>query len=378
MIRKGWTFLTTALLVAGLAACEGPEGPAGPQGPAGPAGPTGTTGPAGPAGPAGQDANENCTQCHVADATLYVKQIQYAVSTHRTGGNFERATTSCAVCHTHQGFLERIESNAYATAEDISDPAPINCRTCHMIHSTYTAADYGLTATAPVTLYNPDVMTGEEETFDYGAAAGNLCARCHQARQSTPVPVIGGDPVEITSSRYGVHHGPQGTVIAGTGAFEFAGSATINGGPNTHGDATENTKLCATCHMGEAFGEQAGGHTWKMTYDYHGSEVDNVAGCNTCHSGFEDFTAFGDVPATVQAMLLELEQMLVDQGIKVTMSTDYTIHGLNVYANSGTFSADLAAAFRNWQLFAEDRSLGLHNPPYVKAVLTNTLEAITP
>jgi hypothetical protein len=314
----------------------------------------------------------------VADATLYVKQVQYAVSTHRTGGNFERATTSCAVCHTHQGFLERIESNAYATAENISDPAPINCRTCHVIHSTYTAADYALTATAPVTLYNADYVTGEEVTVDYGAMAGNLCARCHQARRLSPVPVVGGDDVTITSSRYGVHHGPQGQVIAGVGAFEFAGSATIAGGPNAHGDPAENEKLCATCHMGEAFGEQAGGHTWKMTYEYHGHEVDNVAGCNTCHSGFEDFHGFGDTPATVEALLVELETLLFNAGIKVAMSTDYTIHGLSVYAVPGTYSADLAAAFANWQLFAEDRSLGLHNPPYVKGVLTNTIAAITP
>ena len=31
----------------------------------------------------------------------------------------------------------------------------------------------------------------------------------------------------------------------------------------------------------------------------------------------------------------------------------------------------------NWQLFAEDRSLGLHNPAYAKAVLTNTIEALS-
>jgi hypothetical protein len=310
--------------------------------------------------------------------SMFAKQVQYAVSTHRTGGNFERATTSCATCHTHQGFLERIESNAYGTAENVSDPAPINCRTCHMIHSTYTEADYGLTATAPVTLYNAHYATGAETTVDFGAMAGNLCARCHQARRLSPVPVLDGADVEITSSRYGVHHGPQAQVVGGTGAFEFTGSKTISGGPNSHGNVSFNEGMCATCHMGEAFGEQAGGHTWKMTYEYHGHEVDNVAGCNTCHSDFEDFTEFGDTPATVLALLIELEQMLVDAGIKVAMSEDYTIHGISPYAVKGTYGANLAAAFTNWQLFAEDRSLGLHNPPYVKAVLQNSIEAISP
>ena len=59
------------------------------------------------------------------------------------------------------------------------------------------------------------------------------------------------------------------------------------------------------------------------------------------------------------------------------MNKDYTIHELSPYAVPGTYSANLAAAFANWQLFAEDRSLGLHNPAYVRAVLTNTLEAIS-
>ena len=130
--------------------------------------------------------------------------------------------------------------------------------------------------------------------------------------------------------------------------------------------------------MGEAFGEQAGGHTWKMTYFYHGGDVDNVAGCNTCHNNFADFNEFGDTPATVLQLLIDLETLLVNQGIKLEMSPGYTIHDLSPYAVAGTWSADLAAAFANWQLFAEDRSLGIHNPPYVKAVLQNSIEAITP
>ncbi len=309
---------------------------------------------------------------------LFVKQVQYAQSVHRLGGNFERSTTSCAPCHTHQGFLERVASNAYTTAADIPDPAPINCRTCHMIHDTYTSADYALTATAPVPLYNFDYVAGTETTVDYGAAAGNLCARCHQARKLSPVPVIDGADVTFTSSRYGVHHGPQAQVLGGTNAFEFTGTQTIGGGPMSHGNPSTNAKLCATCHMGAAFGEQAGGHTWKMTYGYHGSDVDNVAGCNStgCHTNFVDFTAFGDTPGTVLGLLSQLDTLLVNRGIKLEYSPGYTIHDLSPYAVAGTYPANLAAAFTNWQLFAEDRSLGLHNPAYVKAVLQNSIEAV--
>jgi hypothetical protein len=265
--------------------------------------------------------------------------------------------------------------------QDILDPAPINCRTCHEIHTTYTAADYALTATTPVTLIN----SGAE--VDFGAAAGNLCAQCHQGRALNPVPVIDGADVTLTSSRYGVHHGPQGQVIAGEDAFEFAGSQTITGGPNSHGPSTVNEGSCATCHMGQAFGEQAGGHTWKMTYEYHGADQENIAGCVGCHSTLTTFD-FRGIRTTVLGLLTDIETELVAQGIKAAMSADYTADGLDVYAVPNdtdpltpapeTWPANLAAAFANWQMFAEDRSLGVHNPVYALAVLTNTLEAITP
>jgi hypothetical protein len=266
-----------------------------------------------------------------------------------------------------------METGVPEATADVLDPAPINCRTCHQIHSTYTAADYAFTASGPVTFKNES-----HGTFDFGDAAGNLCAQCHQARGLSPMPVPGGDPVTFTSSRYGYHHGPQSTVLAGVGAVEFAGSKTITGGPTSHGNPAANTKLCATCHMGQAYGEQAGGHTWKMTYEYHGSERENTAGCETCHGDdFEGFDALGDTPGTVLALLEELEDELLRVGIKRANSVDYTLHGLSVYAFQNVeYPADVAGAFLNWQMFAEDRSLGLHNPKYAKAVLQNSIEVL--
>jgi hypothetical protein len=305
---------------------------------------------------------------------MFAKQVQYGNSVHATGVTFERGSasyflaTTCARCHTHQGFLEFQATGAVAAGFD--SPAPVNCRTCHQIHSTYTSADYALTVTDPVTL-----QVGGQ--VDFGAAAGNLCTSCHMALATSPVPVIDGDPVTPTSSRYGFHHGPQANVAAGIGAFEFTGSATVDGGPTSHGDLAANPDMCATCHMASAFGGQAGGHTWKMSYGLHGDMEQHVAGCNTCHNGFEDFSEFGDVPGEILDLLTQLEQRLVDIGIKREMSEDYTIHGLSVYVNENVeYPANVAAAFLNWDLFAEDRSLGLHNPSYARAVLTNTLEAI--
>ena len=358
-MRRSSALLVTALfLLPVLTACEGPTGPAGP---AGAAGSTGATGPAGPVGPAGQDANENCTQCHTNNTELFAKQIQYQASTHWLGGNFERAgSADCAGCHAHEGFMDRLaHGNADDASVGVDDPTPINCRTCHQIHTTYTSADYALTQTDPVTM-----MFGGG-TFDQGA--GNLCASCHQGRPISGAPVLGGAAVAV-GSRYGVHHGPQALVLSAQGAYEFTGSKTVPSSPNTHGKATLNADGCASCHMAAAYGAQSGGHTWKMAYDYHGTMEDNVAGCNVsgCHNGdIEDFD-YEDVQTDVEALLAGLAVQLKRIGI---MSAS----GGSV---SGTYPADVAAAFINWQMFEEDRSLGVHSPRYVVSVLTNTIEAM--
>ncbi|NJD20489.1 MAG: hypothetical protein FIA95_14560, partial [Gemmatimonadetes bacterium] len=209
-MRKGWSSIAAAIaLLAFAAACEGPTGPAGPAGPAGAAGAagaTGATGPVGPAGPAGkngQDVNQSCTQCHAGNTKLYAKQLQYENSQHGEGETFFENRASCAACHTHEGFLERIATGAQSASANVNNPTPVNCRTCHQIHKTFSSADYALTTTKPVALW---ATTGK--TVDFGASVGNLCAQCHQARVISPMPALGGPNVTVTSSRYGTHHGP--------------------------------------------------------------------------------------------------------------------------------------------------------------------------
>lgn len=351
MMRRKTTLLVAAVFLLPLmTACEGPQGPAGPTGVAGATGPQG---PAGPVGPTGQDANENCTQCHADNVTLFTKQVQYQQSTHRLGGNFERSTTDCAPCHTHQGFLERIATGAVTTAANVLDPAPINCRTCHKIHETYTSADYALTVSGP----NDMIMNPSQGPIDFGTI-GNLCTQCHQARALN----LSGDSVKITSQYWGWHHGPQGQILGGVGAIDFSGD--VEGGPSAHGLLTANPNTCGTCHMGQAFGEQAGGHTWKMTYDYHGHENDNIAGCVNCHTQLTDFDYIG-LQTLVEDLLDDLAVELRRIGVMQASPSHYPA--------TGTYPAAVAKAYANWQMIEEDRSKGVHNPPYVEAILTASI-----
>lgn len=228
MLRRSWSFLLVAALA--VTACEGPEGPTGPSGAAGPAGPAG---PAGAAGPAGQDANQTCTDCHVNDMTLYAKQQQFAQSDH----GFEyytRASGICVNCHTHQGFLARVTTgswneDAWDSDDFIVDAMPMNCRTCHQIHTTYTGADFAFNVQSPVAFY----IGGESR--DLGPAA-NLCASCHQQRplraRYGDLPAIDGGDVTILSGSWGPHYSMEGNLFAGFGFFDFSGEL---GGMSSHG-----------------------------------------------------------------------------------------------------------------------------------------------
>jgi hypothetical protein len=196
---------------------------------------------------------------------------------------------------------------------------------------------------------------------------GNLCSQCHQGRSLSPFPTIGGDAVVITSSRYGYHHGPQAQIVAGVGAFDFgnageAGLQPVASGPSAHGDPAANPEVCGRCHMGQAFGEQAGGHTWKMSYEYHGHIEDNVSVCIDCHKSIEDFDYVG-IQSWVETLLDDLATELMRIGV---MRSDH-------YATTGTWPADVAAAFVNWQMIEEDRSKGVHNPPYVVGILQSAI-----
>ncbi len=357
MRRKLPVILGTAFL-AFVVACEGP---AGPQGPAGANGTDGATGATGPQGAPGVSPVVNCQECHNSSTELLSRMIQYEHSVHYTGGNFARANEAdCAVCHSHEGFVERLALGTDTIPAGIANPTPPNCRTCHMIHTNYDSTDLHLRTVAPVTLLVND------STVDM-AGASNLCIQCHQPRKPDPMPVVGDTAhIFIPSTHYDMHHGPQGAVLAGTGAFVFPGS-TVFTGPSTHGDPAGDGG-CQTCHMATAYGDQAGGHTWNMTYTLHGQVDDNIAGCQTCHThaAITDFDVGGTQTETA-TLLDSLKVLLQARGI---LDADSTV------VDSAYFTSDLTAAYLNWSMISQDRSLGVHNPTYVTSVLQNTIQAV--
>ncbi|MGC9341743.1 MAG: hypothetical protein ACP5E3_03505 [Bacteroidales bacterium] len=311
----------------------------------------------GPAGVPGQDANETCIQCHNDETTVLAAMVQHSNSGHQTGSSFERNGTSCAPCHTHQGYLEILATGEQMTASDVSNPLPANCRTCHKIHENFDESDFELRNTSPVTLW----INSEE--VDLGT--GNQCVDCHQPRIPDPMPEMGGGNVTITSSRWGPHHGTQSSMLWGTAGYEVAGSESFNS-PGSHPHTSAG---CNTCHMAEPFGAFAGGHSFSMSYEYHGRETEHLAGCQGCHQNIEEFDLNG-ASSEVETLMADLWAIL--------LSNEYVDDesGL-VNASSSTplvIPSDHAGAILNYYMVIEDGSMGVHNPKYTKALLTNSIE----
>ncbi len=318
----------------------------------------GCEGPTGPHGADGVDQNENCTQCHVDDVLLTARLQQFAMSRHGPGV-YTRDSGICVNCHSHQGFLARVETGVWAEpTEPIENVASMNCRTCHQIHTTYTDQDFAFTRSGAVEF----AVAGE--TVDLGTA-GNLCAGCHQARPSGyEMPVIDGLPVTLTSSSFGPHYGGQGDMFAGIGLFDFNSSSGLGG---KHFHATDpRTNGCPTCHM--APGVYSGGHTWAMRDVREGRTSANLTGCETCHPGLDTFDR-NDVQTLVQALEDSLGTILINMG---AMTWDASRERYRAVTDNPV-PANIAAAIWNLQSVHYDKSKGIHNPPYIKGILEGTI-----
>ena len=129
----------------------------------------------------------------------------------------------------------------------------------------------------------------------------------------------------------------------------IGGAGDVEGSPGSHYNMIENT--CVGCHMGES-----GSHTFEP----------DVAACTACHADAEDFDING-TQTEIQELLDELEEGLVALGW-----LDEEGHPAVTQVPEAE-----AAALWNWIYIAhEDKSLGVHNPAYTRALIQAGLDAL--
>lgn len=325
------------------------EGPVGPQGPEGPQGPKGEQGEQGPAGDDGAGVNV-CIECHNSDQMTNI-QAQFTTSVHSAGAiavDYAGGRASCAPCHSHEQFVQTMQLGG--VLGDITNPSAWQCNTCHGLHEEFDGEGFALRTTDPVEAnWNP------EKTMDL-IGNSNLCATCHQSRRPEPNLDVPGETFEIENTHYGPHHGPQANVVLGEGFAEIPGEYSYpEAGSSFH---HQEGASCVGCHMGE-YG-MGGGHSW----------IPNLGACEDCHgTEMEDYN-YKNFQTEIAGLLEELRDMLIDRGV-VAGSEEEGFHPV-----VGEYPMLQAQAFFNWIGLEEDRSLGAHNPNYVKALLENTIAAL--
>jgi len=174
--------------------------------------------------------------------------------------------------------------------------------------------------------------------------------------------------------RAGVHHAPQYNILAGMDLFEFSGSMDY---PSSENHITaQAANGCVTCHMNDGFGDLTG-HSMAMTYEFHGpGNFHWSTSCTECHSAEDELEGkVEDVAGVVDPLLTSLYDLLVAADI---MYPEGDPEHNDFLMKPGVFSTALTAAHVNYNAIREDKSHGFHNPAYIEAVLTNTIEAVTP
>ena len=314
-------------------------------------GPMGTAGTNGTNGTNGVAGTVTCLACH---GTLLIDSIQgeFYASEHYKGAvavTTEGGNPSCARCHSSQGFIEFMTLGA--VIDSITKPAAWDCTTCHGLHTTFTYTDIALRTSTP-----PVPFVTANGTMDL-IGNSNLCATCHQTRTAEPNVVTPGAATVTLSSHFGPHHGPQSDVVYGKGFAQIAGTVAYPAaGSSTHLQKAS----CVGCHMAQ-FANMQGGH----------SLVPSLNACNNCHNATDTNYDHNGVQTEIKGDLATLQGLLVAKGLLIYTSST------NTYAiASGKFPMVQAQALFNYEGLTDDKSNGVHNPAYIRALLENSIQAL--
>ena len=362
--------------------------------------------------------NSGCTPCHTEEAFKYVVR-------NNIPSTFTLNTTTNKY------------SNAFTSIPSLT-LGNFRCQTCHdSIHTSYTINDFHpFTTTAPV----PMTMWKGTKTINLAQddSVSNLCVKCHQPRPLTKSSALSnGDVVDypslaanpagifydaavgnaapnsvIPSYRTHVHYGTAGAIFAGQGGVEFTGSQAYANSAHT------TVASCPECHMATVNG-RSGGHTFYASGNFIGC---NVTGCHALSPISASTTTLWTAPRNeIKALLNTLAAKINAAGGATPILhsdpnpdtnpwsglTTGSYEGyLNIYdpasnpagawrnPAAGSFTPAQAAvnnalpvfptlknatmgALVNFQLTLRDFSLGIHNYKYTKALIQNSIEALT-
>ena len=272
---------------------------------------------------------------------------------------------ACLQCHEGKVVEQRFGGSTVYVESGSATAMPIGCATCHNPHGSDSTAE----------LREP--ISTRDTT--------NLCIRCHQ-RNAVP----------DTANTRGPHS-PQGPTFLGRSGWLPPGFVWDSTEIPTHANPAANPRLCVTCHLDTLDVSGASGQlAWH--YTGHGfyaipcvdaAGVDSTDGCDVTVRSFAACTASGCHSSADAARAnfeaIEQEMAYLAGTLWTDVNGDGKIDsgdtGLLTRVPSTEFKRDAVitvaeGALFNVQLVGVDGSHGVHNPPYLRALLTATIQAV--
>ncbi len=318
--------------------------------------------------------SDQCFGCH--NGQMDAMQGEWANSVHASGANVDYtsrpAPFDCTKCHNQEGFIDQVSTGTVNPPYE--NAKGIGCFACHNPHET---GSFELRTVEAVTLPSGDI-------FDHGL--GNLCVQCHQARRTADTIT---DDFQITSSHWGPHHGNQSDVLQGVNGYENLPG--FSGAQSHHRSVVENA--CVGCHMANEQihdGYEVGGHSFNML-EPDGSSLAPTCLNASCHGGgsleFADPTTEHPFDFTLVTGAIDHDHDGIVEGYQTEMmgladslKTLLVVQGIldgDGHPVRGTYAdGRLAGAAWNYIVFEEDRSHGIHNFGYTRALLQASIDFV--
>ena len=281
-------------------------------------------------------------------------------------------TGTCLQCHEGKTVATRFgASNVYVEASSTT-PMQLGCTTCHAPHGSGNTHELRESITATDTT--------------------NLCIQCHK-RRSVP---------DLTSSSG--PHSPQGPTFLGTSGWRPAGFVWDSTSMTTHSNPAANAMLCATCHVAtldvnNSKGQLAWhytGHSFYAIPCVDTAGIDSTNSCSDTRRSFAACAASGchSSEAVARTYFESLSNEL--QYFAGILWTDVNGNGKIDAGDTGLLTKVASTEFKtrnattnntlpytvaeggrfNVQLVTADRSHGVHNAPYLRALLVATINAV--
>ena len=272
---------------------------------------------------------------------------------------------TCLQCHEGKTVEQRFGGSDVFVEASSATAMPIGCATCHDPHGTSNTHELR------------ESITVRDST--------NLCIRCHE-RNATPTPSNTRGP-----------HSPQGPTFLGYSGWQPTGFTWDSTNIPTHSNPSSNPTLCATCHVATLdVNNGAGQLAWHYTgHSFYAipcvdsAGIDSTNSCDVsqrsfaacassgCHSSADAARALFESTSSEMTYLTSVLWVDTNGNGKV----DSTDGGLlarvpaSQFATSSTITVAQGALF-NVQLINVDMSHGVHNPPYEKALIIATIQAV--